>query len=104
VTWFTPASVRELATAVPSSYTLEQNYPNPFNPSTTIRYGIPRATRVERKVFNLIGEEVATLVNQEQSAGTFECRFDGASLPSGLYFYRLRTDSYSETRKLLLVR
>jgi hypothetical protein len=55
-------------------------------------------------VFNLVGEEVATLVNQEQSAGTYECRFDGASLPSGLYFYRLRAASFTETRKFLLVR
>jgi hypothetical protein len=104
VTRFTTVSVRELPAPAPGSYTLGQNYPNPFNPSTTIRYEIPHVSRVELKVFNLVGEEVATLVNQEQSAGTYECRFDGASLPSGLYFYRLRAASFTETRKFLLVR
>jgi hypothetical protein len=90
--------------AVPDEFSLCQNFPNPFNPSTTIRYEIPHASRVELKVFNLVGEEVATLVDRDHVAGRFEYRFAAASLPSGIYFYRLRADSYAETRKFLLVR
>ncbi len=89
--------------ATPDRFLLCQNYPNPFNPSTTIRYALPHASRVKLKVFNLVGEEVATLVDRDQTAGMFECRFDASGLASGLYFYRLRTDGCTETRKLLLL-
>jgi hypothetical protein len=104
VTRFTTTDVRELSSSVPGSFALEQNYPNPFNPSTIIRYAIPRSGRVELKVFNVMGEEVATLVNQVQSAGTLECQFDASRLASGMYFYRLQTEGFSATKKLLLVR
>jgi hypothetical protein len=96
-------SVEQIA-EIPTDFNLEQNYPNPFNPSTMIRYSMPHSGWVQLKVFNLMGEEVATLVNQVQSAGSFECRFDAAGLASGMYFYRLQTEGFSETKKLLLVR
>ncbi len=96
-------AVEQLAD-VPTQFTLAQNYPNPFNPSTIIRYAIPRSGWVQLKVFNLMGEEVATLVNQAQSAGTFEYRFDAGALASGMYFYQLQTDGFSATKKLLMLR
>jgi hypothetical protein len=89
---------------MPSAFSLAQNYPNPFNPATTIRYAIPHASNVELKVFNLLGEEVATLVDREHAPGQFECRFDATGLPSGLYLYRLRTQDFTEARKLLLAK
>lgn len=104
VTWFSTTVVREVPSSLPASFMLGQNYPNPFNPSTTIRYAIPRSGRVNIRVFSLVGEEVATLVNQEQSAGTYECLFDAAGLATGMYFYRLQTEGFSATKKLVLVR
>lgn len=91
-------------TQLPTQFALFQNYPNPFNPSTIIRYAVPQSGRVELKIFNLMGQEVATLIDQEQSPGTFECRFDASGLASGMYFYQLRTGSFTATRKLLLLR
>jgi WD40 repeat protein len=77
-------------TAIPASYVLSQNYPNPFNPSTTIRYGLPTRSHVSLTVYNTLGQQVAVLQNGEGEAGYHEVRFDGALLPSGVYFYRIR--------------
>jgi hypothetical protein len=104
VTRFTATEVRTISPAIPNALTLDQNYPNPFNPTTVIRYALPRSGHVEIKVFNLLGAEVATLVDQVQSAGTFECRFDGTGLTSGVYFYRLQSNGFTATKKLLLLR
>lgn len=82
---------------------LEQNYPNPFNPSTTIRYQLPKASRVSLKIFNTLGQEVAVLVDEEKEAGYYQARWD-AALPSGVYFYRLQTGDYLETKKMILLR
>jgi photosystem II stability/assembly factor-like uncharacterized protein len=82
---------------------LEQNYPNPFNPSTTIRYEIPQAAQVTLKVYNILGVEVETLVSEFQGAGFYQVRWD-AKLPSGVYFYRLQSGLFTETKKLLLLR
>lgn len=89
---------------IPGEFRLEQNYPNPFNPSTTIRYGIPHQSVVTLIVFNTLGQEVATLVNESQDAGNHDVRFDGTGLASGVYFYRLRAGDYMETKRLLLLR
>jgi len=98
------ASVERLSDARPSGYVLEQNYPNPFNPSTTIRYAIPQSAQVSLKVYDVLGREVATLVNARQSAGVYVANFDAAALPSGMYFYRLQAGSFSETRKMMLIK
>jgi hypothetical protein len=89
---------------LPHAFELEQNYPNPFNPSTTIRYTLPAAGQATLTVSNLLGETVATLVDAEQPAGTYEMRFDAADLPSGLYFYTLRAAAFSETRRMMLLK
>ncbi|RPI74410.1 MAG: PKD domain-containing protein, partial [Ignavibacteriales bacterium] len=91
------------------SYSLEQNFPNPFNPSTTIRWSIADAGNVQLKIFNLNGEEITTLVNEYRNAGSYETIFDAAllnrkALASGIYFYTLRTDNFSESKKFVLLK
>lgn len=85
-----------------SSIELFQNYPNPFNPTTTIKYSIPVSSQVSLKIFDIIGSEVATLVNEQQEAGTFLIEFDASKLTSGIYFYQIQAGKYLETRKLIL--
>lgn len=97
-----PTGVRE--SEIPPAYSLIQNYPNPFNPSTTIRYGLPRAADVRLEVFNLLGERVAVLVQERQPAGYHEARFTGAGMASGTYFYTLFAGEYHATRALLLLK
>ena len=90
--------------AVPTQYVLDQNYPNPFNPSTMIRYGIPKDTKVMLEVYNVLGQKVTTLVNQELKAGWYEVLFEGRGLSSGVYFYRLNTAESVISKKLVLLR
>ncbi|MCU7495680.1 MAG: family 10 glycosylhydrolase [Ignavibacteria bacterium] len=86
------------------SYRLENNYPNPFNPSTTIRYSIPSESNVSLKVFDLLGREVKTLVSERMPAGTHQLEFNAGNIASGVYFYRLTAEGYSETKKMILTR
>jgi outer membrane protein assembly factor BamB len=85
-------------------YDLEQNYPNPFNPSTTIRYEIPELSFVTLKIYDVLGNEVATLVEEEKQTGKYETEFNAVNLPSGIYFYRLQTGSFVETKKMILLK
>jgi hypothetical protein len=85
-------------------FALNQNYPNPFNPSTTISYQIPVTSRVSLKVYDIIGNEVAALVNEVKPAGKYETTFNAADLPSGIYFYQLKTNGYNKVRKMILLR
>lgn len=89
---------------VPAEYNLEQNYPNPFNPITTIGYSIAKNSMVIIKVYDLIGREIMTLVNENKNAGKHTIKFDAGNLASGVYFYQMRTGNYLETKKLLLVK
>lgn len=98
------------AASVPVNFCLFQNYPNPFNPSTTIRYVIPKSllisgsVLVSLKIFNLLGQEVTTLINEQQSAGNYEVKFDAANLPSGIYLYKLQAGSLNSVKKLMLIK
>ena len=85
-------------------FVLNQNYPNPFNPSTTIGYGLPNRSHVTLTVFNMLGEQVAVLQNEEQEGGYHEVKFDGADLSSGVYFYRIQSGDFFQTRKLVFLR
>jgi len=104
-------SLSQLATAVnenksnrPAAYSLSQNYPNPFNPSTTISYELPSSSRVTLKIFNLLGQEIATLVDGQQDAGSHSLQWNAANVSSGVYFYRLQTENFSQTKKLMLLK
>jgi hypothetical protein len=88
----------------PTQYTLEQNYPNPFNPTTTIKFSLPAAGMTTLKVYNLLGQEVATLVDENLGVGTFSIMFDAHALPSGIYFYTLRSGKHIETKKLMYIK
>ena len=90
--------------SVPSEYILENNYPNPFNPSTLIIFYLPEATFVKLTVFDVLGNEVKMLINEEKKSGFHKAIFNGNGLPSGVYFYNLQTTKYSETKKMILIR
>ncbi len=88
----------------PSVFNLYQNYPNPFNPSTKIRFALKSPGMVSLKVYDILGNEIKTLVNEEKAAGTYEAKFNAKELSSGIYFYKIQTGSYSSTRKMLLIK
>lgn len=89
---------------IPRKFFLRNNYPNPFNPTTTIEYEIPEMSDVELKVFDVLGNEIQTLVNQEQKAGVYRVNFNGSSLSSGTYFFSLKTSNYEETKQMILLK
>jgi len=88
----------------PDSYNLAQNYPNPFNPTTSIRYSIPTRSNVTLKVYDILGNEVANLVNEEKDKGVYTVNFNAIGLSSGIYFYTLRADGFVQTKKMLLIK
>lgn len=88
----------------PNNYSLSQNYPNPFNPSTAISYQLSAESKVSLVVFDLLGREVATLVNEEKAAGNYKVNFSAMNLPSGVYFYRLTTGSFTDVRKMTVMK
>ncbi len=89
---------------LPDKFSLEQNYPNPYNPSTKIKYSVPQSSNVVIKVFDILGNEIETLVNDEKPVGNYEVEFDATVLPSGIYFYRLQAGDYVDTKKMILLR
>ena len=89
---------------VPSSFKLEQNYPNPFNPATRIKFDVPKKSSVELTVYNEIGKEIVTLVNSDMQVGKYETQWNASNYPSGVYFYKLTTNEFSETRKMILIK
>ena len=89
---------------VPNVFDLHQNYPNPFNPSTVISWQIPVSSHVSLKVYDILGNEVATLVNENKETGFYETKFDGSSLASGMYIYRLTAGNYISTKKMLMIK
>jgi photosystem II stability/assembly factor-like uncharacterized protein len=98
------SSVNERSTTITSDYRLEQNYPNPFNPITTIEFDLPKSSEVSLKIFNILGEEVTTLVSDRLSAGSYSYEWDASNLASGVYLYRLQAGDYIQTRKMVLMR
>jgi hypothetical protein len=97
-------SVEEISSLTPNDYNLSQNYPNPFNPSTTINFTLPNNEFVTLKVYNVLGSEVATLVNQQLTAGSYKFDFNASNLASGIYLYELKAGSYSQIKKMNLLK
>ena len=100
----TTVDVDENDDKIPNEFSLSQNYPNPFNPSTKIKYSIPYSSKVFIKVFDILGNEIETLVNEEKSVGTYELTWNATNLPSGVYFYQLKAGSFIETKKMILLK
>jgi hypothetical protein len=96
--------VHQISSEVPDKYSLKQNYPNPFNPNTKIKFDIKVSGFTTLKVFDILGKEVATLINGKLQPGTYESIFDGNNVKSGVYFFRLQSGSFSETKKMILVK
>jgi len=104
--WRSPLSdiigVQSISSEIPSSFSLSQNYPNPFNSMTKVKFQIANSGKVKITVFDILGKEVATLVNEPLQPGTYETTFDASNLSSGIYFYKLQTKNFSETKKMTL--
>ena len=97
-------SVKKISTEVPDKYTLGQNYPNPFNSMTKIQFQVPSSKFIKLVVFDLLGREVRTLVNEYKKAGTYEVRFESGDLPSGIYFYRMETNGFTDVKRMILLK
>jgi hypothetical protein len=89
---------------IPSTYSLEQNYPNPFNPETNIKFGLPKSGNVKLAVYDISGKEVAVLLNEFKQAGSYTFNFNGSKLSSGVYFYRIISENFIETKRMILVK
>jgi hypothetical protein len=101
---FEYSNVIEVDAGLPKVFALEQNYPNPFNPSTTIRYQLPVASEVKLEVYDVLGKKIATVVNERQSAGSYQVVWNASGLSSGTYFYRLQAGTFVETKKMIMVK
>jgi serine protease len=101
---YNSVGVKQISELLPKKYELMQNYPNPFNPVTKIKFAIPENDYVNIKIYDVLGREIMTLVNEKLNPGLFEFSFDGSSLSSGLYFYRMTTNKYSDIKRMVLVK
>jgi hypothetical protein len=101
---FTYSDVVIVDNIAPLEFRLDQNYPNPFNPSTIIKYSLPSAQFVTLKVFDILGNEVIVLVNNREAAGNYQVEFNAEALPSGVYYYTLVTESFIQTKKMILLK
>ena len=97
-------SVEEIPGELPAGYGLSQNYPNPFNPATTIEFSMAEAGFVSVRIYDLLGQEVKTLVNEQKAPGSYRVTFDATDLPSGTYFYTLRAGGFAQTKKMILMK
>jgi len=102
--------INNISSTVPEKFALFQNYPNPFNPLTKIKFAVPlnkggeRGLSIQLIIYDLLGREIATLVNELLSPGTYEVEWDATGYTSGVYFYKLKAENYSETKKLVLLK
>jgi len=96
--------IEEELSVVPQKFALSQNYPNPFNPTTTIRFSVPMSGNYSLRVYNLLGQEIATLLNGPVSAGIHFVNFDASRLSSGIYFYNFSGNNFNQTKKMMLLK
>ena len=105
--WTTTIGITQLGTEIPAEYSLKQNYPNPFNPSTVINFSLPKSGNVKIKVYDMLGKEVASLINEFKTAGNYQVDFnekDYGALSSGIYYYRIESNEFTEIRKMMLLK
>ena len=98
------SSEQLISISPPDNFSLLQNYPNPFNPGTTIKFVINKKSNVTLTIFNSIGEDVLTLVNEEKVVGNYEVNFNASGFTSGIYYYKLQTDDFAQTKKMILLK
>ncbi len=103
-TGFNNIGISSNGNLIPMQYLLFQNYPNPFNPVTNIKFNIPKRSNVKISIYDILGKEISVLVNEELNSGTFEVNWDASNFPSGVYFYKIETDEFSESKKMVLVK
>ncbi len=99
-----PTNLKQIDQNIPKSYSLSQNYPNPFNPSTSINFALPKSEFVSLKIYNILGEEIASLVNNKLQAGNHSYQFDGSNLASGVYLYRIEAGEFQDVKKMILIK
>jgi subtilisin-like proprotein convertase family protein len=104
IKYSTPIAVKNENNQLPDKFVLYQNYPNPFNPVTVIKYSIPKANYVSLAIYDILGREIKTLVNEYRQAGTYTINWDASNYPSGIYFYRLNTKNFTDTKKMVLIK
>ncbi len=97
-------NLAESFTIQPGTYSLSQNYPNPFNPTTMIKYSVPEKNQVTIKIYNVLGSQVATLVNEVKPAGSYEVSFNASNLSSGVYYYTISAGKFTSTKKMILMK
>ena len=100
----TATGVEDNSTGIPTTFELSQNYPNPFNPSTVIKYQIPQNSFVNINVYDVLGNQVRTLVREDKAAGSYSVKFDASNIPSGVYFYTIQAGAFSQTKKMILMK
>jgi len=96
--------IYEYTYAIPADFFINQNHPNPFNPITKIEYGLPEASYVQISIFDILGRQVAILIDNHQAPGYHKIIWNAGDLPSGIYFYRIQAEKFTETRKMLLLK
>lgn len=99
-----PTGINKITSVTPKGFLLYQNYPNPFNPKTLIKFQISKFTYVSLKVYDVLGRELTILINEQLKPGTYEAEFDGSNYPSGVYYYKLQTAEYTETKRMVLIK
>lgn len=100
----TPTGIGDESPSIPSQFELSQNYPNPFNTQTEISYALPNPSHVRIAIYNLLGQKVETLIDQDQAAGEYRVLWDGSGASSGVYFYRLEAGNYAQSRRMVLLK
>jgi photosystem II stability/assembly factor-like uncharacterized protein len=101
---YSTVGVQQVSAEVPQNYSLEQNYPNPFNPQTNIKFEIPKSSLVSIKVFDALGRELETIANENLNSGIYEVQWDAAQYPSGIYFYKISAENFSQSKKMILIK
>ncbi len=99
-----PIGIIPISIEVPKQFSLSQNYPNPFNPKTIINFDLPAGSLTTLKVYDVLGNELGQLVNEVLNAGSYRVEWDGSNYPSGVYFYKIESSDYTETRKMVLLK